>query len=606
MELTYKDYKRINNTGNLPKFEDGLNARQQQNIQDIGNAFSNWGLHNLETYNPSNNIKWSYNQNEQVSPHTMIINQGGFTNSAKNAIGQGGNSTGGAQYSSADAAASGAGPWFALGSWLGGGVMEGLGMAKTSDQLIAESGTSQRNSGGIGYTRQNVVNAGQIMSDYDKQSLSKWLTNPATALTSLLNRGSAKKAAQLAQQKSYNLGQEQWGGAYTKALRLNNAKEYGNSTTQMLFAKNGKMPHCDSGRFPARISNGEVLVEPGVMTREGEGKDSKDTLVRDLAPETAVFPNKGKKKFGIDISDYVWNTGDVDGGLMMLNEYQLDKKIDEMKAKNGKMPKFAEGYWSNAVPGIVGAAASLDQILQAAINKPYKPKSYVSNPYESEALSTLAGLGINPYPITQQLRSAATQANRSIDRSDGLGVGQRPLSRLAVLNTTQNNISNALSSIQQQNNSYLSDYAKTTLQAGANNAKMKMAADQYDLDYYSKAHAARQQGIQTGIYNMLNNLQQYYANDFKRRQFNDMMGLYKQQLSLDQQRLLHDLYDNGSSFAKNMENYTRNQKNQYLINRVATNPAFDPTKALTYRNLTGKYLSSDKYLKIDPNGIRIR
>jgi len=54
-----------------------------------------------------------------------------------------------------------------------------------------------------------------------------------------------------------------------------------------------------------------------------------------------------------------------------------------------------------------------------------------------------------------------------------------------------------------------------------------------------------------------------------------------------------------------MKNYTRNQKNQYLINKVATNPAFDPTKALTYRNLTGKYLSGNKYLKIDPNGIFI-
>jgi hypothetical protein len=28
-----------------------------------------------------------------------------------------------------------------------------------------------------------------------------------------------------------------------------------------------------------------------------------------------------------------------------------------------------------------------------------------------------------------------------------------------------------------------------------NNAKMAMAANQYDLDYYSKAHAARQQGM---------------------------------------------------------------------------------------------------------------
>jgi hypothetical protein len=47
----------------------------------------------------------------------------------------------------------------------------------------------------------------------------------------------------------------------------------------------------------------------------------------------------------------------------------------------------------------------------------------VSNPYELEALSTLAGLRINPYPIMQQLRSAESRTNNAIDRSGGLGVG---------------------------------------------------------------------------------------------------------------------------------------------------------------------------------------
>jgi len=43
------------------------------------------------------------------------------------------------------------------------------------------------------------------------------------------------------------------------------------------------------------------------------------------------------------------------------------------------------------------------------------------------------------------------------------------------------------------------------------------------------------------MYNMINSLQQYYANDFKRRQFNDMMGLYREQLDIDKQKTLADI-----------------------------------------------------------------
>jgi hypothetical protein len=75
------------------------------------------------------------------------------------------------------------------------------------------------------------------------------------------------------------------------------------------------------------------------------------------------------------------------------------------------------------------------------------------------------------------------------------------------------------------------------LNVGAQDAQRRMAANQYDLDYYSKAHAARQQGMQMGMYNMLNQLQQYYANDFKRRQFNDTLSMYREDQDLKKSEL---------------------------------------------------------------------
>ena len=209
----------------------------------------------------------------------------------------------------------------------------------------------------------------------------------------------------------------------------------------------------------------------------------------------------------------------------MMNDPRTDLLF---RAKNGKLPRFAEGWWGNAIPAAIGALGSIDQYLQAYRNKPYRPNTYTGNPYELNALTTLAGLRVNPYPILSQLRSAESRTNRAIDRSGGLSVGQRNLSRLAALNTTQGNIANTLSSIQQQNNQYKANYASAALNAGNASRQARMQANQWDLDYYSKAHAARQKGMQTAAYNLLNQSQAYAANEFKRNQFNDMMSLYRQ------------------------------------------------------------------------------
>lgn len=129
----------------------------------------------------------------------------------------------------------------------------------------------------------------------------------------------------------------------------------------------------------------------------------------------------------------------------------------------------------------------------------------------------------------------------AIDRSGGLSGGQRALARMAAMNNTQLNTAKMLAAVQDQNNAYRAQAAQAALNAGSQTAQRRMAAKQFDLDYYSKAHAAQQQGKQMGMYNALNALQQYYANDFKRRQFNDTMNLYKQQLDLDKQQVLANI-----------------------------------------------------------------
>lgn len=330
--------------------------------------------------------------------------------------------------------------------------------------------------------------------------------------------------------KSYNNGERN--NTISQVMGENNQSMYGNQYTQSLIPHaNGKLPGFNNG-LPnySFTEHGLVLGlkpnamgAPGETMSDGNGNDfvlpgkpsNNDTLPIFASGKTTIVTNKK------GLSKYYQQTGDLDGVQAAMAYYK------KHGYKNGRLPGCAEGWLGNGIPALFGTIAGLGQYLDAKNSTPYRPHSYVANPYEASALNTLAGLRINPYPITRELRDAEARSNRAIDIAGGLSGSQRTAARLAALNTTQGNISKLLSDIQQQNNAYRANYAQAAINAGQQARTARMAANQWDLDYYSKAHAARNKGIQTGIANMLAQIQQYQSNEFKRRQLNDAMDLYR-------------------------------------------------------------------------------
>lgn len=402
-----------------------------------------------------------------------------------------------------------------------------------------------------------------------------------SGLGSIFSSGKQKQAERLMAYKINNINNDRTGNALTQSMRLNYGKEHGDSSQQYLYgAKDGKLPKFDDGIkgvdtsiLPStgnyNFSNNKPVYTPFGATYEnlvnckltaGEVVYKEDPMGNIIAA-AEVDPNKTRKGTDknngrLEANDGVF-TAIRDNGIPIsaadaakAGDFQLAKYLqglhlqnigktdaDGFYAKDGKLPKFKEGGWANAITSGLGGLAALGQYITASKNKPYRPNTYVENPYEVEALSTLAGLDVNPYPILQQLRTAETRTNRAIDRSGGLSTAQRGLGRLSALYGTQSNIANTLANIQQQRNQYKANYAQAALNAGNASRTARMGANQWDLDYYSKAHAARLAGMQTGIQNMLAQGQNWYRNDFKRRQFNDTMALYKNQQNIDLQSL---------------------------------------------------------------------
>ena len=340
--------------------------------------------------------------------------------------------------------------------------------------------------------------------------------------------------------------------ALTQYIRQRNAEEIGNS-----FANTYKY---EDGRSPANamVSNGEtILNEDGSRFKVGVGKDNKDTVPIHLRDGQGVITNK----YGLsDMAMY--NPG------LALNLQTMLKRNGMLKGyKNGKLPGFEGGLspWTNIIPSAFGGIASIYQYFDAKNQSIKSPNVYASNPYAQDAFAAMNEIKNNPYPTLWQLRDAEARTKYALDQAGGLGSGQKMLARIAQQGLTQNAWAKSLADVQAYNNAQKMAVQNAKLQTGYQDATRRQQSNAFNEEYTAKSHAARQQGMQMGVYNFLNQLQGYYANEFKRRQFNDTMDLYRQQQKLDMDRFKAEFPDYDKPSTKTASSTTKYNVNGKLI-----------------------------------------
>lgn len=346
----------------------------------------------------------------------------------------------------------------------------------------------------------------------------------------------------------------------------------------------------------ARVSGGESIftgtnTDDATATVVRNGKPNADDQLANLKQETVVFGNDVNPRTGMRYKDEVLP---YTNALEMINkkfENRTNKKMNALRGKFGKhsdeiqqkevnkykapivnllnrkaqeqaedhammeqvrqgiLPGYKKGksgdkedssfklsWIPNAVTSGAGMVSSIAQYLDAANSDIYRPDIYAANPYENAALTNLAKIRIDPYSIATQMRDAERRGRYAINRAGGLSGAQKHYANIASILGTQSNIANMMSGIQEKNNQYKSQYASALQAAGDASARRRQAANEYAENYYAQAHAAKQQGKQMAAYNFLNQLNQYYSNEFKRNQFNQMMGMYKDNQKLDRDK----------------------------------------------------------------------
>lgn len=319
---------------------------------------------------------------------------------------------------------------------------------------------------------------------------------------------------------AYNYGN--YNGALSTAIQQANAVQYGDTRNGYLRPyKCGKLPGYSNG---VRSAFGLINGMPANARTDG------DELIIDTI--TGAIAQNPSSKHTDSYNSYIRPQD------MIIPGKQSKGLLKALGFKNGRLPGFANGRWDNFATSLASGVAGLSQYLQAMNDTPYKPNTYASNPYEKKALNDLYGLRANVYPILPSIYDAQAKGMYAIANSGGLSGGQRTLARLAATSGTQQNIANMLLNAQNQNNQYLAQAANASLTAGNNAAQRRMQANQFDLDYFSKAHAARQQGMQMGLYNMVNSLQNYYKNKNKWDMFAMSHKLYSDELEAKKKGLI--------------------------------------------------------------------
>lgn len=328
-----------------------------------------------------------------------------------------------------------------------------------------------------------------------------------------------RRAIRDAEMKAYTYNNFSRNDALTNALRQSSFKD-------------GKMPKCINGKTvysafgpvdakaDSLVSKGEVAMDlkTGSMYRIPTGPNDTARFAGGKDPNIAIISNK----YGLSDQAMVDPIGALNRQKALKDFGYLSKNKDGFA--NGKLG------WSNLLAHGLGGLIGLNQYFDAKNQSVYRPNTYVRNPYGNRGLGILSSLRVNPLPIINQLRNAEARTNYALNSSGGLSGAQRYIGRTANLFGTQRNIADTLAKIQEQNNAYRQQYASAAMQYGAQEAANMMNSRRADDDVYMRSHAARQSGMQMGLYNILNNLQQYAANEYKRRLGRASVGIYDKDL----------------------------------------------------------------------------
>ena len=213
--------------------------------------------------------------------------------------------------------------------------------------------------------------------------------------------------------------------------------------------------------------------------------------------------------------------------------------------------------WQRMFPSAFGLANAISQYNLYDKQPISHTNTYRRNPYAQEALRGMASLRYDMYPELQAIRNAERRGAYAINNAGGLSGGQRVAARIANTLGTQENLSNVYAKASNQNNQYKQNYYTTLMNAGQADRTARMSAAQQDYQNYVAAHGAKYRGRDTAVANMIDQVNNWYANEFKYKTYQDTANIYRQELD-DKRKALAAGYNSSKATNSNPTTTTTN------------------------------------------------
>ena len=379
-------------------------------------------------------------------------------------------------------------------------------------------------------------------------------------------------------------------GANTQALERNYYSDNDDNYNDILYANRGKDMNkvwtpsgYTNGHINSMVGKGESIINfntgKGTLVTEGtKGVDNQPSSVKpgdsnvilgndvdwtngmkfsdQAAPYTArleMLNNAAKRTNKYDnMSSLSKQTQSVQEREINRRRQPLIDALADISARQEKQHQienkaasgafFDDGKdiipaWARMFPSAYGMLQSMNQYNRYK-NKGLKyTNTYRSNPYANEALRGLASLRYDMYPELIAIRDAERRGNYGIMSQGGLTAGQRAAARIANTIATQNNLAKTYANASDQNNKYRAQYYDALINTGQADRAAKMSAAQQDYDNYARAHGAKYKGMDVATANKIDQLNNWFANEFKYQTYRDTSDIYRQQLSDEQKRI---------------------------------------------------------------------
>lgn len=321
-------------------------------------------------------------------------------------------------------------------------------------------------------------------------------------------------------------------------------------------ANKGKKPVFGrGGKENARVSNGELIgnLEEGWEERVPGKPNNKDTKYANLASSDYVIKNS--------LVPYVMATGDRVGALIMQdieNRNKKEFKEAPMKAKNGKLPKFAIGtlgeYLTTAAPHLGALFNNWEEYNRIRNSDRTAPRAEILDYGANDAISRIRSNKLSSRPYINAINEELGRQRWGIQRMPGIGLGGRMVAMDSANRGAFDAIRNTMMDIDKQN---------IALDNTANEMQYKNAVVNRQLanDNFWRNWAAKQQINQAYESYLQQNAKNRYTigaglvsdltgiNRAKEAQAlkNKMLGIYQTQADLDTNRWIAEEADRRSA-----------------------------------------------------------